>query len=145
MAGRALRLGCIAAALIFAAPPLSGCSRPVSKEAASAPEVSDIQAALVAETGYPSDKVELKIDQAVVTITIVNSPLVSATTLDREHEARRMVETVVRTAHGKPAYSAVHTIHIDYVTRKPDGSGTRTVDAIDFRKDQQDVFQNHRT
>ena len=142
---RSMSAACLVVALAAGSLAVSGCVKPTPPQAQTDQTFAEVQSAVISATGYQTGAVEIKGDQSQVVVTLVNSRLVGQPAAVRETEAERIVSTIVRTMGDKPRFSAVHTIHLDYVTRNADGSGARVADALDFRKDPQGVFQHHIT
>ena len=75
----------------------------------------------------------------------VNSNMNESTHAARDNEATAIASVVSKAISGKPKFSDVHTIRVQYAIRSVPGRDSSVVDAVDFRKDPQGVFQFHRT
>ena len=107
--------------------------------------VAPIKQAIIDTTGYHAAAVELAATTPRFVVTVVNSSLNGASGKVRENEAGRIVAAITRTIAGNAKFRSIQAIRIDYVSRDPDGSHARTVDAIDFRKTPQGAFEHHIT
>ena len=132
----------LSASLAFALAGLAtvgaGCSKP-------APEQSQAGAALgavTAATGYDASKLEVAAPGAQIMVKVINSPLAGRPAIEREGEAQRIASAISASIAGKPEFSGLLGIHVDYVTRNSDG-GERVIDGVDFRKDSVGAFVPH--
>lgn len=107
---------------------------------ASLPEVKKV---ILAATGYDAAAVDLAATNIDFVVTLVNSKLASGSDAARENEASKIASAIADAISGKEEFKGILALHIDYVTRDADGSHTRTVDKIDFRKDPQGRFLHH--
>lgn len=78
-------------------------------------------------------------------VKVINSPLAKGPNALRECEARRIITAIERAIARKPEFQGTVAVHVDYVSRNPATGESRTIDAIDFRKDQQGPFRHHIT
>lgn len=143
MLRRSLLLGALPGLLAA----LTGSSAAPAWAASEGPSASlaPIKQAIMATTGYDAASVELTATAVQFVVTVVNSKLVSASGRARENEASKIVTAIARASADNAEFRTIQAIHIDYVSREPDGSHPRTVDAIDFRKTPQGHFEHHIT
>ena len=120
------------------------CARP---GVAGQPDTSldEVKQAILTATGYEPAAVELTATKVQFVVMLVNSKLTSGPASRRENEARRITEVIAGVIAEMPEYQGIQAIHIDYVSRKSDGSASRIIDGIDFRKDPQGKFCHHIT
>jgi hypothetical protein len=138
------RLRSAALALTFGGIALvAACGSPPASE--SPQSVAEVKAQVAASIGSDGSAFELAASPAQVNVTVVNSPLASRSAPDRKTDAQRIVAAVAGAIRDRAEFRSVHTVHVDYITRNPDGSGRKLVDGFDFRKDPQGVFQAHLT
>ena len=132
MLRRSLLLGALPGLLAA----LTGSSAAPAWAASEGPSASlaPIKQAIMATTGYDAASVELTATAVQFVVTVVNSKLVSASGRARENEASKIVTAIARASADNAEFQTIQAIHIDYVSREPDGSHPRTVDTIDFRK-----------
>ena len=142
MLKRSLLIGSFAIVLVFVA--LSGASytQLLSAERQNA-SLNEVKNAILAATGYDPAAVELTATHVQFAVTLVNSKLVAGPASGRESEASRITTAIADVIAEMPEFEGIQVIHIDYVSRKPDGSASRIIDGIDFRKDPQGNFQHH--
>ena len=132
MLRRFLLLGTLAGLLVA----LTGSSAARAQSAPEGPRASlaPIKQAIIASTGYDAASIELTATAVQFIVTVVNSKLVSASGRARENEASKIVTAIARASADNAEFRTIQAIHVDYVSREPDGSHSRTVDAIDFQK-----------
>ena len=63
-------------------------------------------------------------------MTLVNSKLVAGPASGRESEASRISMAIAGVIAEMPDFEGIQAIHIDYVSRRPDGSVSRIIDGI---------------
>ena len=105
--------------------------------------VPEVKKAILAATGYDAAAVDLAATNIDFVVRLVNSKLASGSDAARENEASKIALVIADAISGKEEFKGILALHIDYVTRDADGSHTRTVDKIDFRKDPQGRFLHH--
>lgn len=120
-----------------------GCSRSAQEHGRNSPQVEQVRNTVLAQTGYRPDTLELSATAAQITVTVVQGPSDGRTATEREAAAKGIVNAVASAIAGKPNFHDLHTIHIDFVARSADGQHRQTIDALDFRKDQQGLFVHH--
>ena len=143
MLRRFLLLG-VLAGLLVAQTSSSSAHAQLASEGPRA-SLAPIKQAILATTGYDAASVELTATAVQFVVTVVNSKLISASDRARENEASKIVTAIARTSAGNAEFRTIQAVHIDYVSREPDGSHPRTVDAIDFRKTPRGDFEHHIT
>ena len=143
MSRRLLLFGSLACMLVR-----GGLTSPLHAQTASDRQkatIGSIKQAILADTGYPAAAVEVTATASQYVVTVVNSKLTSASGKEREAEATRIVAAIARTITGNADSRTILTIHVDYVSREQGGSGSHTVDTIDFRRNPQGAFEHHIT
>ena len=145
MLKRSLLIGSLAVVLVFAA--LWESAHAQSGLSAGQPSTSlnEVKQAILPSTGYHPSEVELTATNVQFMVTLVNSKLVAGPASRRESEASRITAAIAGVIAEMPEFKGIQAIHVDYVSRKPDGSASRIIDGIDFRKDPQGKFQHHIT
>jgi hypothetical protein len=103
----------------------------------------EVKKAILAATGYETGSVEVSATSLDIVVTLVNSNLTAGPNTGRENEARSIASAIASAIAGRQELKGILALHIDYTTREPDGSHSRTIDKIDFRKDPGGVFQHH--
>jgi hypothetical protein len=144
MLKRSLLIGSLAVVFVVGAFSEGGHVQSLSPERQNA-SLSEVKQAILAATGYDPAAVELTATHVQFIVTLVNSKLASGPVSPREHEASRITAAIAGLIAEMPEYTGIQAIHIDYVSRKPDGSANRIIDGIDFRKDPQGQFRHHIT
>ena len=113
-------LGLLAGAIYgSAAPAWAGSEYPSAS-------LAPIKQAIIATTGYDAASIELTATAVQFVVTVVNSKLVSASGRAREHEASKIVTAIARASADNAEFRTIQTIHVDYVSREPDGSHPRS-------------------
>ena len=95
----------------------------------------EVKKAILAATEYESGSVEVSATSLVIVVTLVNSGQAAGSNAGRENEARSIASAIASASAGRQELKGILALHIDYMTREPDGSHSRTIDKIDFRKD----------
>jgi hypothetical protein len=103
----------------------------------------EIKKAILAATGYETGSVEVSATSLDIVVTLLNSHLAAGPNTGRENEARSIATAIASAIESRQEFNGILALHIDYTTREPDGSHSRTIDKIDFRKDPGGVFQHH--
>jgi hypothetical protein len=142
MLKRSLLIGSFAIVLVFVALSGASYSQLLSAERQNA-SLNEVKNTILAVTGYDPAAVELTATHVQFAVTLVNSKLVAGPASGRESEASRITTAIADVIAEMPEFEGIQAIHIDYVSRKPDGSASRIIDGIDFRKDPQGNFQHH--
>jgi hypothetical protein len=143
MLRRTLLLATVSGLIAMEAQPLVGHGQSPPTEGQAS--IRSIKQAIASVTGYNAESIELTATSQQLVVTIVNSKLIAESGRVRESEAARIVEATVREMTSKSELKNVQAIHIDYVSREADGSHSRTIDAIDFRRTPQGAFEHHIT
>ena len=145
MVKRSLLIGSLASVLVFAA--LLEGAHPRSGLLAEQLNTSlnEVKRAILVAAGYDPSAVELTATNVQFIVTLVNSKLVAGPAAQRESEASGIAAAIAGVISEMPEFKGIQAIHVDYVSRKPDGSAGRIIDGIDFRKDPQGNFQHHIT
>jgi hypothetical protein len=144
MLRRSLVIGSLAIVLVFAALSEAPHTLSLSAERQDA-SLNEVKSAILAATGYDLAAVELTATHIQFAATLVNSKLVAGPASGRESEASRISMAIAGVIAEVPDFEGIQAIHIDYASRRPDGSVSRIIDGIDFRKDPQGAFQHHVT
>jgi hypothetical protein len=108
----------------------------VSQQASA---MAPLQKAVADAAGWKA--VTLKSVAHIITVTVTNSPLTQRA--DREAQAAKMVAAIEAGIQGKPAFSQVNTIHVNYVKGK--GKHVSTVQGLDFIQTPAGAFAPHKT
>ncbi len=117
--------------------------RPVGAQTPDA--LQNIRTSIIQVIGAQDAAVDLKIAGGIFLISRVNSALNQANHAARDGEASRIATLVAGTIVGKPEFSNVHTIRVQYVGRIKAGGHVKIIDTVDFRRDPSGVFHFHAT
>jgi hypothetical protein len=107
--------------------------------------LQNIRASIIQAIGAQEATVDLKIAGGILMISRVNSTLNQANHAARDGEASQIASLVAKTILGKPEFSKIHTIRVQYVGRIKTGSHEKIIDTVDFRRDPSGVFHFHTT
>ena len=126
-----------------------GVSR--GNDVASQPRLEKLQAdavpglrhAVADAAGYKLADIVVKVSAHVVTITVVNSKLNSAGSLERKDEASVIATAIARVLADKPEFADIMMIHVDYVKRR--GNHDDVIHGLDFNKNPAGGFSPHVT
>ena len=120
-------------------------------QALSTPDVqkssilANMRASITRAIGAEDQTVEITMAGNFLIVLRVNSNMNESTHGARDNEATAIASVVSKAISGKSEFSDVHTIRVQYTIRPVPGRDSSVVDAVDFRKDPQGVFQFHRT
>ena len=115
-------------------------SEQVKRQAVLIPK---LQQAAAGAGGYESSSINLKSTAHQVTIEVINSKLNNASATDRNAEASAIASAIGKAIGGKSEFSAVVTIHIDYVAGL--GNPAKTVQGFVFNKNPDGTFKSHQS
>ena len=115
-------------------------SQQIRQQAALIPS---LQQAAAGAGGYDSSSVKVKSTAHQVTIEVINSKLNTASAADRNAEASAIASAIGKAIGGKSEFSAVVTIHIDYV--KGLGNTAKIVQGFVFNKNPDGTFKSHQS
>jgi hypothetical protein len=132
--------GAVAANAQTATPTIDQVPPDAGRLLAALPEIKN---AVLAATQYESGSVEVSATSLVIVVTLVSSGQTLGSNADRENEARLIASAITRASANRREFKGISALHIDYMTREPDGSHSRMIDKFDFRKDPAGNFQHH--
>ena len=132
--------GAVAANAQTVTPTLDQVPPDAGRLLAALPEIKN---AVLAATQYESGSVEVSATSLVIVVTLVSSGQTLGSNADRENEARLIASAITRASANRREFKGISVLHIDYMTREPDGSHSRMIDKFDFRKDPAGSFQHH--
>ena len=115
-------------------------SEQVKRQAALIPS---LQQAAASAGKYDSSSINVKSTAHLVTIEVINSKLNNASAADRNAEASAIASAIGKAIGGKAEFSAVATIHVDYVTGPLNTS--KIVQGFVFNKNSDGTFRPHQT
>ncbi len=107
--------------------------------------LQNIRTSIMQAIGAQEATVDLKIAGGILTVSRINSTLNQANHTARDGEASRIATLVAGTIVGKPDFSKIHTIRVQYVGRIKTGGNEKIIDTVDFRRDPSGVFHFHTT
>ena len=145
MLKRSLPIGFLAVVLVFTALWEGGHAQSELSPGQPNIPLNEVKQAILTATGYDPAAVELTAAKVQFVVTLVNSKLVTGPASGRESEANRITAAIAGVIAEMPEFQGIQAIHVDYVSRWRDGSASRIIDGIDFRKDPQGNFQHHIT
>lgn len=105
--------------------------------------IPTLRQSIASAGGYALKAIELKHTAHQLTATIVNSKQNDATSVDREKEAVAMASAMEAGIAGKPEFSGIGSMHIDYISRI--GKKVKTVQMLDFFRSPANDFVLHKT
>jgi hypothetical protein len=121
----------------------SAISWPV--RAQSPDTLQNIRTSIIQAIGAQEATIDLKIAGGILMISQINSTLNQANHAARDGEASRIATLVAGFIVGRPEFSKIHTIRVQYVGRVKTGGHEKIIDIVDFRKDPSGVFHFHTT
>ena len=81
----------------------------------------------------------------ILIITRVNSNMNNATHGGRDNEATAIADVVSKAIAGKPEFSAIISLRVQYLAREAGDKTGKVIDTIEFRADPSGKFQFHKT
>jgi len=115
-------------------------SEQIKRQAAMIPS---LQQAAASAGKYDSSSINVKSTAHLVTIEVINSKLNNASAADRNAEASAIASAIGKAIGGKAEFSAVATIHVDYVTGQ--GNTAKIVQGFVFNKNPDGTFKPHQS
>lgn len=103
--------------------------------------IANLKKAVVAATEYDNASIDVRSTATQVTVTVVDSKLLEATSGDRELDASKIASAIAEAMAGKTPFGTVVVIHVVYI--KGQGSDGKTIDRVDYYKDPKGVFRHH--
>ena len=105
--------------------------------------VESIRTSVVRAIGAQDNTVEVVIARNIFTVYRVNSNMNESTHGGCNNEATAIASLVSKTIADKSEFKNIITIRVQYLSRA--GASTKLIDAVEFRKDANGVFQAHMT
>ena len=116
----------------------------ISQDAQQSAVVTEIQTSIVRAIGAQDKTVEVSVSDKFLTVARANSNINQATHGGRDNEAIAIASIVSKAIADKPEFKNIIAIRVQYLIRE--GSvDSKVIDTVEFRKDQNGVFQHHRT
>ncbi len=107
--------------------------------------LQNIRTSIIQAIGAQETTIDLKTAGGILMISRVNSALNQTDHAARDGEASRIATLVAGTIVGKPEFSKIHTIRVQYVGRIKTGGHEKIIDTVDFRRDPSGEFHFHTT
>lgn len=132
-----LMLGCVGASWA------NDVSSQPQLEKLQADAVPGLRRAVADAAEYKLTDIAAKVSAHLITITVVNSRLNAAGSLDRKNEASVISTAVARVIMNKPEFADIMMIHVDYVKRQ--GNHDEIIQGHDFNRNPAGGFSPHIT
>lgn len=107
--------------------------------------LSDVQKSVIRTIGAQENTVEAAVMGNILIITRVNSNMNNATHGGRDNEATAIADVVSKAIAGKPEFSAIISLRVQYLAREAGDKTGKVIDTIEFRADPSGKFQFHKT
>lgn len=133
---------------VLLASPATLLAEPHSTPQAQSEEAAllgSIREAIVKAIGARDGTVEVSRVVNVLNVSRVNSTMNKISHAARNSEAARIAPIVSQAISGKPEFSKIYTIRVQYLAQSTTGAKGKALDTIDFRKDASGGFQFHAT
>jgi hypothetical protein len=105
----------------------------------------EIRLVIVKTIGARDKTVEVVVEDHVLKVLRVNSNMTKSNHLGVSNEATSIASVVSKNIMDKPEYSDILAIRVEYVKRSGAPSDGEIVDSVNFRKNQNGVFELHKT
>ena len=106
--------------------------------------LAEIRTSIVRAIGAQEGTVELAGTRTVFRVLRVNSNMNDSTHAGRDTEAAAIAGIVSEAIAGKPEFSKLVTLRVEYITRSKEGN-VKIIDTVEFREDPNGVFRYHNT
>ena len=104
---------------------------------------SQLKHSIASMTGLDPRQIEIWTTNAVVLVRLVNTLYNTGPASDRDYLASTIAALLEKDSKGDPRLAQVMALHVQFLKR---GAWfTKTVDSVEFRRDQSGAFAHHRT
>lgn len=108
--------------------------------------LADLKTKIVRNIGAQPETVEIGVAGNIVTVLRVNSNMNQSSHAGRDNEANAIAPLVAEVILATPELNKnVHTIRVQYVSRRAAGGADTVIDTVDFRKTPSGSFEFHQT
>lgn len=107
--------------------------------------LANIQTLVIKTIGAQPKTVEATMSGDVLVVTRPNSNMNTTTHEGRNNEAKIISSVVAKSIGKSTKFTKVSTIRVEYTSRKPPDTSGKVVDAIEFRKGPDGVFDFHQS
>jgi hypothetical protein len=105
----------------------------------------EIRLAIINTIGSKDETVELVIADHIFKVLRVNTNMLKSNHQGVNNEATAIASVVSKTIADKPEYKDILAIRVEYVKRSGSSSKNKVIDSVNFRKNQNGVFELHIT
>jgi hypothetical protein len=106
---------------------------------------AELKTKIIRSIGAQPDTVEIGVAGNIVTVLRVNSNMNQSSHAGRDNEANAIAPIVAQVILAAPEFKNVHTIRVQYVSRRAAGGADTVIDTVDFRKTSSGSFEFHQT
>jgi hypothetical protein len=106
---------------------------------------ADLKTKIIRSIGAQPETVEIGVAGNIVTVLRVNSNMNQSSHAGRDNEANAIAPLVAQVILAAPEFKNVHTIRVQYVSRRAAGGADTVIDTVDFRKTSSGSFEFHQT
>lgn len=106
---------------------------------------AELKTKIIRSIGAQPDTVEIGVAGNIVTVLRVNSNMNQSSHAGRDNEANAIAPFVAQVILAAPEFKNVHTIRVQYVSRRAAGGADTVIDTVDFRKTSSGSFEFHQT
>lgn len=119
-------------------------AQPPAKQHALTSEVaqSQLRRSIAAMTSLDLERIEVRTSNTVVLVRLMNTPYNARSASDREALASTIAALLERDRRQDPQLARVMELHVQFLKRG--GWFTRSVDTVEFRREQSGAFVRHR-
>jgi hypothetical protein len=105
----------------------------------------ELKTKIIRTIGAQAETVEISRADGIITVLRVNSKMNQSGHAGRDNEANAIAPLVAQMILAAPELKNVHTIRVQYVSRRAAGGADTVIDMVDFRKSPSGSFEFHKT
>ncbi len=120
-------------------------AQPAKSTAKQVDTLGNIQTSIVKTIGADAKTVHITVNDSILVVARVNSPMNETTHEGRNNEAKVIAALAAKEIGTDPKFAGVSTIRVEYSARSAPGTKGKLVDSIEFRKGPDGVFDFHQT
>jgi hypothetical protein len=104
---------------------------------------SDLRRSIASMTSLDPKHIEIRATETVVTVRLVNTLYDTGPASDREYLASTIAALISKDSKDNPSLAMVIALHVEFIKR---GSVfTKTLDTVEYRRDQTGALTRHKT
>ena len=105
----------------------------------------ELKTKIIRTIGAQPETIKISSANSIITVLRVNSNMNQSNHAGRDNEANAIAPLVAQMILAAPELKNVHTIRVQYVSRRAAGGADTVIDTVDFRKTPSGSFEFHKT